>query len=81
MQNELDRETEDKTLKTMRKFLIVIGAIFVLVGIARQWPIAGKTYLEFIEGEGYMSLILGLIMIVLGFSLRLLMGHSDEETT
>ena len=33
--------------------------------------------MEFIEGSGYLSLMLGLIMIVLGFSVPLLM--EDEE--
>jgi hypothetical protein len=33
--------------------------------------------MEFIEGKGYLSLMLGLIMIVLGFSVTLLVG--DEK--
>jgi hypothetical protein len=61
----------------MKKILFVLGAIFVVVGIIRQWPLAGKTYMEFIEGKGYLALMLGLIMIVLGFSVPLL--TSDEE--
>ena len=62
----------------MKKFLFVLGAIFVVVGIVRQWPLAGKTYMEFIEGKGYLALMLGLIMIVLGFSVPLLMGDEDS---
>jgi len=62
----------------MKKILLLAGGAFVLVGIIRQWPIAGKTYMQFIEGEGYLSLMLGLIMIVLGFSVRLLAGHNDD---
>ena len=63
----------------MKKVLFVLGAIFVVVGIIRQWPLAGKTYMEFIEGKGYLALMLGLIMIVLGFAVPLLMG--DEENS
>jgi len=63
----------------MKKLLFVLGAIFVVVGIVRQWPLAGKTYMEFIEGEGYLSLMLGLIMVVLGFSVPLLMGEEEDS--
>jgi len=49
-----------------------------LVGIIRQWPIAGKSYMEFIEGEGYLALMLGLIMTVLGVSVKLLLGQQKE---
>ena len=62
----------------MKKVLFGLGAIFVVVGIVRQWPLAGKTYMEFIEGKGYLALMLGLIMIVLGFSVPLLMGDEDS---
>jgi uncharacterized membrane protein len=62
----------------MKKVLFVLGTIFVIVGIVRQWPLAGKTYMEFIEGKGYLALMLGLIMIVLGFSVPLLMGDEDS---
>jgi hypothetical protein len=56
-----------------------LGGIFVLAGVIRQWPIIGKTYMQFIEGPGYLSLMLGLIMIVLGFSVRLFLG--EDETS
>ncbi len=62
----------------MKKILFVLGSIFVVVGIVRQWPLADKTYMEFIEGKGYLALMLGLIMIVLGFSVPLLMGDEDS---
>jgi uncharacterized membrane protein len=62
----------------MKKILFGLGAIFVVVGIIRQWPLADKTYMEFIEGKGYLALMLGLIMIVLGFSVPLLMGDEDS---
>jgi uncharacterized membrane protein len=59
----------------MKKILVGLGSVFILVGIIRQWPIPGKSYMEFIEGDGYLSLMLGLIMIVLGASVRLLIGQ------
>ena len=62
----------------MKKVLFGLGAIFVVVGIVRQWPLAGKTYMEFIEGKGYLALMLGLVMILLGFSVPLLMGDEDS---
>lgn len=61
----------------MRRTLFGAGGVFVVVGIIRQWPILGKTYMEFIEGKGYLSLMMGLIMVVLGFSVRLLMGEEE----
>jgi hypothetical protein len=64
----------------MKKVLFILGAIFVVVGVVRQWPLAGKTYMEFIEGKGYLALMLGLIMIVLGFSVPLLMGDEEEDS-
>jgi len=62
----------------MKKILVGLGSVFILVGIIRQWPIAGKSYMEFIEGDGYLSLMIGLIMIVLGASVRLLIGQEKE---
>jgi len=70
---------KEPTLKWMKKILTAVGCVFVTVGIVRQWPIVGKTYMEFIEGDGYLSLIMGLIMIVLGFSVPLLVDSSDED--
>ena len=63
----------------MKKLLFALGAIFVVVGVVRQWPLAGKTYMEFIEGKGYLALMLGLIMIVLGFSVPLLTGDEKDN--
>ena len=62
----------------MKKILVGLGSVFILVGIIRQWPLAGKSYMEFIEGDGYLSLMLGLIMILLGASVRLLIGQEKE---
>jgi len=71
--------TQEQDSGWMKKVLFVLGAIFVVIGIIRQWPLAGKTYMEFIEGKGYLALMLGLIMIVLGFSVPLLMGDEEDS--
>ena len=71
--------TEAKSIQYTQKILFTLGSIFVVVGIIRQWPILGKTYMEFIEGSGYLSLMLGLIMIVLGFSVPLFMEDKENS--
>ena len=71
--------TEAKSIQCTKKILFALGSIFIIVGIIRQWPILGKTYMEFIEGSGYLSLMLGLIMIVLGFSVPLLMDDKENS--
>ena len=78
MLNEVDQKTEERSINLMKKVLIGRGGIFILVGGIRQWPIAGKSYMEFIEGEGYLALMLGLIMTVLGISVKLLIGQEKE---
>ena len=78
MVNEVDDETEDRSIRWMKKLLIGLGAVFVIVGVIRQWPIVEKSYMEFIQGDGYLSLMLGLIMIVLGISVRLLIGQGEK---
>ena len=78
MVNEVDDETEDRSIRWMKKLLIGLGAVFVIVGVIRQWPIVEKSYMEFIQGDGYLTLMLGLIMIVLGLSVRLLIGQGKE---
>ena len=78
MLNEVDQKTEERSINLMKKVLIGLGGIFILVGIIRQWPIVGKSYMEFIEGEGYLALVLGLIMAVLGISVKLLIGQEKE---
>ena len=80
MNDKIESESEERSLQIMKKILIIGGTLFVLVGLFRQWPILGKTYFEFIEGKGYLSLILGLIMIVLGFSIRLLAGETEDPS-
>ena len=78
MVNEDDEKTEEHSINLIKKVLIGLGVIFILVGIIRQWPIVGKSYMEFIEGEGYLALMLGLIMTVLGISVKLLIGQQKE---
>ena len=78
MLNEVDQKTEARSINLMKKVLIGLGGIFIVVGVIRQWPIAGKSYMEFIEGEGYLALMLGLIMTVLGISVKLLIGQEKE---
>ena len=77
MSQKIDNEA--KSIQCTQKILFALGSIFVVVGIIRQWPIPGKTYMEFIEGSGYLSLMLGLIMIVLGFSVPLLIGDEKDS--
>ena len=78
MLNEVDEKTEERNINLIKKILIGLGGIFIVVGVIRQWPIVGKSYMEFIEGEGYLALMLGLIMTVLGISVKLLIGQEKE---
>jgi len=78
MLNEVDEKTEERSIGLIKKVLIGLGGVFIAVGVIRQWPIAGKSYMEFIEGEGYLALVLGLIMAVLGISVKLLIGQEKE---
>ncbi len=77
MTQRTSQKNDERSIQLMRKTLFGLGALFVLVGLIRQWPILGQTYMQFIEGKGYLPLMLGLIMIVLGFSVRLLMGEEE----
>jgi hypothetical protein len=72
-------KVEDASIRWIKTSLFGLGGLFILAGLIRQWPIIGKTYIQFIEGSGYLSLMLGLIMIVLGFSVRLFLG--EDETS
>ena len=71
--------THKQNTPWMKKVLFVLGSVFVIIGTILQWPIIGKTYMEFIEGKGYLALMLGLIMVVLGFSVPLLMGDEEDS--
>ena len=75
---QIELNTHEQNAGWMKKILFVLGSIFVVVGIIRQWPIAEKSYMEFIEGDGYLTLMLGLIMTVLGVSAKLLIGQQKE---
>ena len=72
-------KVDEPGIRWARTALFGLGALFVLAGLVRQWPIIGKTYMQFIEGPGYLSLMLGLIMIVLGFSVRLFLGEDEAS--
>jgi hypothetical protein len=72
-------KVEETDIRWVRTALFGLGGLFVLAGVVRQWPIVGKTYMQFIEGPGYLSLMLGLIMIVLGFSVRLFLGEDEAS--
>ena len=78
MVNEVTKKVKKNDILWMKKILIGLGSVFILAGIIRQWPILGKSYMEFIEGEGYLSLMIGLIMITLGASVRLLIAQEKE---
>jgi len=78
MLNEANKKAEKNDVLWMKKILVGLGSLFILAGIIGQWPIPGKSYMEFIEGDGYLSLMVGLIMIVLGASVRLLIGQEKE---
>ena len=80
MKHEVDtNKVEETSIRWVRTALFGLGGLFVLAGVVRQWPIVGKTYMQFIEGPGYLSLMLGLIMIVLGFSVRLFLGEDEAS--
>jgi hypothetical protein len=80
VKHEVDtNKVEETSIRWVRTALFGLGGLFVLAGVVRQWPIVGKTYMQFIEGPGYLSLMLGLIMIVLGFSVRLFLGEDEAS--
>ena len=72
------KKTAEFNSKLIKKILIGLGLSLIIIGIIRQWPIVGKSYMEFIEGEGYLTLMLGLIMTVLGISTTLIVGQEDK---
>lgn len=71
------RQNQERAIRTMRWVLWGAGAVFAGAGIIRQWPLLGKTYMEFIQGSGYLSLILGLILFAC--SIRLFFGEDGEN--
>jgi len=78
VKHEMDtNKIEESSIRRIKTALFGLGGFFVLAGVIRQWPILGETYMQFIEGPGYLALMLGLIMIVLGFSVRLFLGEDE----
>lgn len=75
---------DEKGLIFIKRIMLGIGTISFLVGLIRQWPVLGKGYMAFIEGKGYMPLVMGLIIIILGFSVRLFVidefGNSPDHS-
>lgn len=82
MQDSITRKDEEKSIKSTQKVVMSFGLILVLIGVIRQWPIYGKSYAQFIEGDGYLPLMVGIITVILGLSIRLLMDdcHEDHAT-
>lgn len=79
-QQEKDRfEKEEKGIRIIKYVMLGIGSVSFLVGLIRQWPVLGKGYMPFIEGKGYMALVMGLIIIILGLSVRLFIIDGFEE--
>jgi hypothetical protein len=78
-QDENIDKNDDAGVGWMKTVLFSLGGLFVVAGLIRQWPIFEKTYMQFIEGPGYLSLMLGLIMIVLGFSVPLFVGEDEAN--
>ena len=62
----------------IQKILLGLGALFLIAGLVRQWPVLGSSYEEFTGGSGYLSLLLGLLLIVLGCSTRLLIESEKD---
>ena len=75
---QLAKKTEEFNSNLIKKILIGLGFSLIILGLIRQWPIAGKSYMEFIEGEGYLTLMLGLITTILGISTTLIVGQKDK---
>jgi len=79
MRERVSREEEEKSIKKTQRIVAGAGVILFLVGVVRQWPIYGKTYRQFIEGDGYLAFMVGLITIILGLSIRLFTGDFYDD--
>ncbi|MBI5187143.1 MAG: hypothetical protein HZA01_15670 [Nitrospinae bacterium] len=79
MQDPITGEDNEKGLKRARKIVMCFGLILVLIGIIRQWPIYGKSYLQFIESDGYLPLMVGIITVILGLSIHILIDDYHED--
>jgi hypothetical protein len=63
----------------IKKIIIGIGVIVFLIGFILQAKYFALGYTRFIEGEGYITFMAGLIIIILGFSFNLLTGDMSDE--
>ena len=63
----------------IKKIIIGIGIIILLIGVALQVKYIPQGYTKFIEGEGYITFMAGLIIIILGFTFNLLAGEIQDE--
>ncbi len=62
----------------VKKIIIGIGVVVFLIGSILQAKYFSQGYTKFIEGEGYITFMAGLIIIILGFAFNLLTGEIDE---
>lgn len=79
MQDPITGEDNEKGIKRARKIVMWFGFVLVLIGVIRQWPIYGKSYLQFIEGDGYLPLMVGIITVILGLSIHILIDDYHED--
>lgn len=63
----------------IKKIIIGIGIIILLIGVALQVKYIPQGYAKFIEGEGYITFMAGIIIIILGFAFNLLAGEMQDE--
>ena len=77
----VQKQAEEASIKRTQKIVVGIGLVLVLIGIVRQWPIYGKTYSQFIEGDGYLALMVGLVAVILGVSIRLFTVEYYEDSS
>ena len=63
----------------IKKIIIGIGIIVFLIGLAIQVKYIPQGYAKFIEGEGYITFMAGIIIIILGFAFNLLAGEMQDE--
>ncbi len=63
----------------IKKIIISIGVIVFLIGFILQVKYIPQGYAKFIEGEGYITFMAGIIIIILGFAFNLLAGEMQDE--
>jgi len=62
-----------------KRIILGIGVIVFLIGLALQLKYIPHGYARFIEGEGYITFMAGIIIIILGFTFNLLTGEMQDE--